>query len=416
MRVMWLSSIVPPLTEENSLPTGGWIGATLKELTKLEEIEHVDVVGVHRARRVEYNKNKRLSTIRIPSKSGLFQYDQGLKHFLRKIIAKNKPDIVDVQGVEFYLVKSLLETETAVPIVATIQGLASACYQRYNAGVETKEIVKNLTIRNILLRDGLFGGRTNYKRRAANEIEVMKNIEHFLGRTDWDKAYALSINRNANYYHCNRILRSQFYNANWEFEKIDKYSIYTTQARYPLKGLHVLLKAIAILKKDFPRVKLTVSGKNLTKKSTLRDYLAYTDYQKFIKKLIDILGLSHQVEFTGFLNAEQVVQRLCKTHVFVLPSFIENSPNALAEAQMIGVPSIASYVGGNPTYVKEGKTGLLYDCNDHVVLAEKIACYFDDASLCNEISKKSKKIAYERHDPQKNVNVLMKHYKRIVNR
>src|SRR5206468_524360 len=78
------------------------------------------------------------------------------------------------------------------------------------------------------------------------------------------------------------------------------------------------------------------------------------------------------LEFLGLKGAEEIAKCHLDAQVFVLPSENENSPNALAEAMVSGMPVIATRVGGIPSMIEDGKTGLLVALNNHIELAEKI--------------------------------------------
>ena len=69
--------------------------------------------------------------------------------------------------------------------------------------------------------------------------------------------------------------------------------------------------------------------------------------------------------------------RYLKSHIFISPSSIENSPNSVAEAQILGVPVIASYVGGVTSTISHKKTGFLYEYGDYSVLASYMTQFFD---------------------------------------
>ena len=107
---------------------------------------------------------------------------------------------------------------------------------------------------------------------------------------------------------------------------------------------------------------------------------------------------------------------LLKTiHVFVIPSTIENSPNSLAEAQIMGVPCVGSNVGGISTYIENYVTGLLYNNNDQVYLANCIAELFENDDKANKISTMAREVAVKRHDKDKSVNELIYAYTTIIN-
>ena len=107
---------------------------------------------------------------------------------------------------------------------------------------------------------------------------------------------------------------------------------------------------------------------------------------KKIKK-IKKYHLQNKVIFTGPLNESKMRQRYLDAHVFVSPSLIENSPNSLGEAMILGVPSISSYVGGVPDMIKDKKEGFLYQHDAPYMLAY-ICEIFKHDSIALKISEK----------------------------
>ncbi len=394
--------------------TGGWINAMLQELGKSKEVSSIHVVGVHRGKRVEQFTEGKITQVLIPSVDGAFNYDPRLGKRLRLVVEHVQPDVIDVQGIEFFLVRSLLSQALNFPTVLTIQGLTSECLPNYNGGVDILSILKHLTLRNFLRPDGLFSGRRTYRRRGKNETIALQQSSFVLGRTEWDKVHVLDVNPELKYFHCDRILRDAFYRNRWDLDAVERFSVFTTQGRTPLKGLHVLLRAIEVLRREFPGIRLYVGGKDLANKKGLFNRLSFTDYQNYVGTLLDRYRVRECVSFTGFISAEEVARRLCGAHVFALPSFLDNSPNALAEAQILGVPSVASLVGGVGSYVTESHSGLLYNCTEPLMLASQIRRIFRNDGLARTLSLNSRKIALRRHDRQRNAHVLIRAYSDVI--
>ena len=103
-------------------------------------------------------------------------------------------------------------------------------------------------------------------------------------------------------------------------------------------------------------------------------------------------------------------QEYLRCNVFVCPSSIENSPNSLGEAQILGVPCIASYVGGIPDMMR-GDEEHLYRYEDVDALAYKIVSLFEQNGFLNTEPMRQK--ALLRHDAETNLNTLMNIYKSI---
>ena len=79
-------------------------------------------------------------------------------------------------------------------------------------------------------------------------------------------------------------------------------------------------------------------------------------------------------------------KRYLQSHVFVCPSFIENSPNSVGEAQLLGIPCIASFVGGVSDMVVDGETGLLYRFEEVEMLAAAVCRIFTDDKFAKRLS------------------------------
>ena len=109
-----------------------------------------------------------------------------------------------------------------------------------------------------------------------------------------------------------------------------------------------------------------------------------------------------------------MAERYSKSHVFVCPSAIENSPNSVGEAQLIGTPVVASYVGGTMDMVEHNYSGLLYRYEETSMLAYNICKLFENSKICERLSKNGKTEAQKRHDKQINASTLYNIYKSII--
>jgi glycosyltransferase involved in cell wall biosynthesis len=174
----------------------------------------------------------------------------------------------------------------------------------------------------------------------------------------------------------------------------------------------MLLQALPLVLRQFPDTVVRIAGADVTYSSaTWRERLKQTDYGKYLQKLIKKYQLSSHVFFTGALDASQMKNEYLKSNVFVSPSSIENSPNSLGEAQMLGVPCISSYVGGTMDMIVNADCGYLYRFEETEMLAYKIceiftnAAYFDNQTMIAEAKK--------RHDPSNNASQLLKIYREL---
>lgn len=112
------------------------------------------------------------------------------------------------------------------------------------------------------------------------------------------------------------------------------------------------------------------------------------------------------VSLCGVASAEQLCDAICHATVYVHTSYIDNSPNSLCEAQILGCTPIATYVGGVPSLIKNGETGYLVPANDPYQLAFCLKIYFKSGKNL-AIGKAAKEVAVVRHNPNQIVDNLL---------
>lgn len=420
MRILWITAIYLPAVSDffkkKHEVTGGWLHSMIEELIKMPKIKQFAVITPCKVKEVKKIEHGKITYYLFPSNNAIFKYDKRAVNYINSIASEFKPDLIDMQGVEFFLARSYIESNVCCVKVATLQGLTSRISKFYLAGILAKDLITTRTIKDNLLLDGLFERRYKLEKRGENEKYVLKELKYVIGRTKWDYSICNTINSDLKYYHCGRNLRESFYgNRIWDIKNIERYSIFVSQAGSPIKGLHFLLEAIYYLKQKYPNIKLYIAGRNMVNPVSLKDRLSFGGYRKYLKKTIKKYSLSKYVIFTGKLSAEEMAEKMCSSHIYVLPSVIENSPNSLGEAQMLGVPSIASLVGGVSDYVEDNKSGLLYNSYEPAVLAHKISEIFINDELAKKLSENGKIVAAERHDRKRNTFALVEIYEDIIN-
>ena len=271
------------------------------------------------------------------------------------------------------------------------------------------DVVRNITLRDIIKRDNLFQAKRSFEKRAKLEVKLIKKTNYAIGRTSWDYSNVIAINPHIKYLEGQETLRGSFYQSHWDINNIKKYTLFCSQASYPIKGIHFAIEALNIVKRKYPNVKLYIAGVNI-----LNDKLKLSGYGKYIKNLIKRYQVQDNIEFTGLLTEEQMKDKLLKTHVFILPSTIENSSNSLGEAMLLGMPCIASNTGGTMDMLEHKKEGLLYPYTEPAMLAEYISQYFENEELCLKYGKNAREKALNRHNPQKNSKQIMEVYKEVL--
>ena len=418
MKILWIVNTIFPYPsnklniKENCF--GGWLNGLSENITKNKEIE-LAIATVYNGQDIKEYHDETITYYLIPGAPAL-KYNKTLEMHWKEINSKFKPDLVHIHGTEFAHGLAFLNACPDVKEVISIQGLTYKIAQMYLGNIRLKEIIKNITFRDILKMDNLFQQRKKFERRGKNEKELIKKSNVIIGRTTWDYANVKEINPSVKYYIGNETLRKEFYNAVWNINKIDKHTLFCSQAGYPIKGVHFLIETVYILKENYKYrdIKLYIAGTNILENVTLKNKIRRTGYAKLIKKLIKKYDLEKNIIFTGILNENEMIERLLKTHVFVLPSVIENSSNSLGEAMILGMPCVASNTGGTMDILEHKKEGYLYPHTEPAMCAKYISDFFEDDSLAIKCGENAKEKANIRHNPQKNVEDIVEIYKKTV--
>ncbi len=318
--------------------------------------------------------------------------------------------MIDVQGTEFSFGDSLMNCNVKCPVCVTLQGLAGACADVYVKGMPLKTLLFGRSKRDNKKLSGLLERKIMMHIRAAKTDRIIKKAKYCIGRTHFDKAEAEKINPEIKYFSCNRILRSDFYAYRWDIEKAEKHKLFGIRSEIPYKGLHYAVKVIAKLKEKYPDVVLEVPGGLKVDEPAS----AIASYPKYINELMDKYGVRENIVFLPSLNPQEIAEHMMSSRAFYQYSIIENSPNSLAEAQVMGVPTVASNVGGTASYTEDGVSGLLFEVDNIEECAGKISRIFEEEELCLTLSANGKKLAEERHDVKINTEKLVSIYREIT--
>lgn len=117
------------------------------------------------------------------------------------------------------------------------------------------------------------------------------------------------------------------------------------------------------------------------------------NYERELRELVKQMELDNFVKFIGFVEGEQKINELRKSHVFVLPSYDENFGIAVAEAMAYGLPVIISNRVALAEYVINNNAGMVINCEDVDGLADAIETFYKDENLRLKMSQQSRRLA-----------------------
>lgn len=417
MKILWIVNIVFPealslITNKNDglKSTGGWMLGAANALLKHPGVDLCVVSVSSLVSKIERLRGSNLCYYLIPYGKGNTHINNDYKRYFRTIYDEYKPDVVHIHGSEYSHGLAYIEECGNQNVVLSIQGMTSV-YARYQlSGISIKDFVKSITLRDILSWNTLYHDKLDCQRQGTYEIEIIKKIKNVIGRTSWDQAHVWAINPNANYFFCNETLRDCFYHGSWSYDNCEKYSIFCSSAQDPVKGFHQLLRALPIIKTHYPQTKVYVTGLDVTRKHDKYGSLKIKGYGSLIKRIIKENKFEDSIVFMGQLDAEGMKKQYLKANVFVCPSSIENSPNSLGEAQILGTPCVASYVGGVMDMMR-GNEENVYRFEEVEMLASIICKVFEAKGNQKE---EMKILAQNRHSPIINSERLLEIYSTII--
>ncbi len=352
-------------------------------------------------------------------------YDAALEAEMRRITEDFAPDVVHCFGTEYPHTLALCRVfPRKERILVGIQGLC-AVYANAYFGDLPQAVKDGATFRDILKNDSIRRQQQKFVRRGEMEIAAIGLAGNVTGRTRWDCHYTAQWNPKASYFHMNETLRGCFYEGRWEEDKCIPHSIFVSQGDYPIKGLHYLLAALPAVLEKYPDTTVYVAGNSIVKYGTLKEKLKISAYGKYLRSLIDCYGLEGHIVFLGRLDAGQMKERYLKSHLFVCCSTMENSPNSLGEAMLLGMPCIAADVGGIPSIFADGEDGILYagyrnsdgDLGLHrqaALLAAAVLRMWGDGERMSRYCENARNHAKSTHDGEANYRKLTEIYTEII--
>lgn len=420
MRVLWITNCLfeEYFATKGQSPafTGGWMRSLALKLKEIEpDLELAIASRIKEVKQLEEVRAGGFTFYALPGSLYQDEYDPSIENDWKEISARFAPNVVHIHGSEYPHGLAYVRAVGSRGVCVSIQGIVSRYARHYLAGIPNREFRRHFTFYDLFIASTPMTELKKCISRGHLEEELISKVAHVVGRTAWDHDHCWAINPHAAYHFCNETLRSPFYSdKKWDVNQCRRYRIFLSQAAKPIKGLHRLIEALPLILRSYPDTEVYVAGNNFIDTSSLRSRLRRTTYASYIHSLIEKYHLREKFHFTGMIDAEQMAEQFRQAHLFVCPSSIENSPNSLGEAQLIGCPVVASYVGGVPDMVEHEKTGLLYRFEETEMLASSVCRIFGDDDFARRLSVREIEVAGKRHDGVANATRMVDIYKTIA--
>jgi len=336
-----------------------WGGAEAQAATLLSQLKRVEDMEVTA---IVLNRG-RLATelaamgVRIDileeSKIGPFR----LLYKVWRTLRKNKIDILHSHRYKENIIGSIAAKLSGIPVILrTVHGL-----NEHFAGLkrskmvfyESLEYVISLFLVDRLIAVSLDIGRLLTRRYNSRKIEVIHNS------IDLSRIKALK----------NPTVTRQELSI-----KEDAIVIGSAGRLVKVKGLDLLLQASALIKKSIPNLKVLIAGEGPEKQS--------------LQSLAGSIGLDNDIIFAG--HRDDVYDLIQAMNVFVLPSYSEGIPLAMLEAMALGIPVVATEVGGIPEVITDGINGYLIRSRKPELVAAKCLLLLNNIDLRNRLTHNAK--------------------------
>ena len=408
MKVLWLTTCPCGSINRNGNNQlfGGWIFSLEKELKKEKDIElnvayfsqnehkpfSFDGVNYYPIYRSKWDN----LLMRIKGK-----HSSNIIAECNSIIQKVSPDLIHIHGTEHPF--PLIVTHTNIPTVISMQSILAAYVDKYYSGIP-KNIANHYDSMKLKLL--FLGSKAMYKltfNTARNELEAFKHLKYIIGRTNWDYSISRLAAPTSIYYKCDEILRDEFYQNTWKRHQHKNIILATTMSDSIYKGLDVVYNTAKILKHFGIKFTWLIIGQKTG-----------SNYDRITRKYTNINPEEVNVSLLGRKNSQEIIKILLDADVFIQTSHIENSPNSLCEAMLLGMPIIASCVGGTNSLITDRKEGVLVQEGDCYSYASIIVEAMTHQEEMAEYGKNARQRALIRHNKSRIVQQVLHCYKDMI--
>lgn len=390
-----------------------WVDALLDELVKCESLKIALAVPINN-NTIQKSQKKGITVFGLPNPVEKNIFKKAYKRitlasesikintYINEVIDDFKPDIIQIFGSENPF--GLIANQLSKPVVIHIQGYLFVWQRKWFSGISEWEQLIYTRLKDLLLLRGSFNAIYSFRKRAATEAIIIKNCKYFMGRTDFDKRIAALVSPGSKYFHCEEFIRRDFFEKQWNYSLHSEIICISIIKGTSYKGIDLLVECFMILKKySTLSFKFKICGVSDNEEIT-----------KIIKKKYRKECDFKDIEFLGKLNADDLVDQLCNSNFYVHPSYIENSPNSVCEAMALGMPIIATNVGGVSSLITDEVEGILVQEGEPYSLAGAIVELINNYEKATLLGSNARNRALRRHDPDEIMKSLLKIYDNII--
>jgi len=379
MKILWLAPI--PLIDAKDTHPAPWVitlakaliskGNTLTIINNNSSISKDTVTIEYEGIKIVYIKTPKL-------KIDLLTFYKLKIHIVNKYLKQiiNTYDILHIHGTEHQY--EAMSNGLHIPKIISIQGIMSE-YIKFIPVSKYKQFIE-------------------WSLSSFYETKYLNKNDNYSCRTHWDSGYIKSKNHNANIYMIWEMIREEFFSNNFSLKKEN---LLFVGGNNHLKGLKELLNAY------------DNSLQGLGLKLIILGNCSIVD----VKELIQIQNLKNinlkNIDCRGMQDSKGMIKAYKDSYCLVHPTYIDNSPNSVCEAQISGLPVIATDVGGVSSLIENEISGLLIN-RGSLNIEKAVKKLLINDLLREKISKNSRMIARKRHNPNTILEQTIMMYKTII--
>ena len=408
MRVTLLTNQL--IQNKDTFIIGGWIQSLIGVLQQSPTIE-LAVIGltdgnscVEKENNTTYHKicdrKPPNPLVRIAQRFRCKIQDKKVLEDCVSAIQDFKPDVVQIFGTESFACGVIPYIGT-IKVVVHLQGLLNPYMNVwFPPGIsQTAFYFYSFNLFHFLKGNGQRQQYKIFQAMAKRELEYFQSIRYVMGRTHWDKLVARILSKEAQYFHVEEVLRPDFYtDLQWSNKERNTATLISILSPSSYKGFDLILKTAILLKSQGVEFQWVVCGPP-------QGQPVIKAMERIFKNRFD----EYNVSFLGKKTAKDLVSLFLDADIFIHPSYIENSPNSLCEAQILGLPVVAADVGGISSLIKNNETGVLFPANDPYALCEIVTSLLPDSQKMQYLGANARNEAKKRH----NRNAILKNIEAV---
>ncbi len=417
MNILWiLNSPIGSISEALQLSraqSGTWIDGAMESLLEADGDVKLTILTTTKIKETRRKTEGRVEYVCL----NLGRCSRGKSTSKEKLdvwvseIKKINPDLIHIWGTEYSIGYDLAKEIKNIPIVYRIQGAINSISKYPNGHLSVRKMKQELSFFDGLKANKYDKDSRFMEKQAELELRMIEKSAAIFSDNEWAlMQYQMKMPKLPVYFD-KLPIRSVFFEKSWSLQDAKPHSLFCLAGRTAYKGLHQAIEAVNLLKEEYPDILLQIPGSIASRNPR---WLFEPTYITYLKKLIQKYGLENNVKFLGALSSEQMAEYMTKSHVFIMPSVIENESATLREAMTLGMPVVSAFAGDIYETIVHKQNGLLYRYEEYELLAYHIKTLFLDSDFAVSLGQNASRFIRQEYENQNYGKTLVGIYHKVL--